>query len=73
MRNVQIPDDLYRRAAELAEQDHVSVDRVVTALVSEGVSDWDRVRSRAERGSLEELKRVLDRVPDLPATPEDQP
>jgi predicted DNA-binding ribbon-helix-helix protein len=43
MKSIQLPDDVYRRAAEMAEVDHVSVDRLVAALVNEGVGDWARV------------------------------
>jgi hypothetical protein len=72
MKSVQLPDDLYQRAQELAEVDHVSVDRLVTALVKEGVGDWARVQARAERGSVEKLKRVLSKVSDVPAEVPDQ-
>ena len=72
MKSIQLPDDLYQRAAELAEVEHVSVDRLVAALVNEGVGDWSRVQARAERGSLEKLKRVLSKVRDVPAEVRDQ-
>ena len=72
MKSVQLPDDVYQRAAKLAEVDHVSVDRLVAALVNEGVGDWARVQARAERGSLEKLKRVLSKVSDVPAEVRDQ-
>ena len=29
MKSIQLPDDVYQRAAEMAEVDHVSVDRLV--------------------------------------------
>jgi hypothetical protein len=72
MKSIELPDDVYQRAAELAEVDHVSVDRLVAALVKEGVGDWARVQARAERGSVEELKRVLSKVSDVPAEVRDQ-
>jgi hypothetical protein len=72
MKSVQLPDDVYRRAAQLAEADQVSVDRLVAALVNEGVGDWERVQARAGRGSLEKLKRVLAKVSDAPAEPADR-
>lgn len=37
------------------------------ALVNEGVGDCARVQARAERGSLEKLRRVLSKVSDAPA------
>ena len=72
MKSVQLPDDLYQRAAKLADADHVSVDRLVVALVNEGIEDWARVKARAERGSLDKLKHVLAKVPDVPAEAQDQ-
>jgi len=67
MKSIELPDDVYQRAAELAESDHVSVDRLVAALVNESVGDWSRLQARASRGSLEKLKRVLSKVSDTPA------
>jgi hypothetical protein len=72
MKTVQIPDDLYRRAAELAERDEVSVDRLVTALILERIADLERVHERAARGSLDELKKILARVPDVPPDASDR-
>ncbi|MGA2143939.1 MAG: toxin-antitoxin system HicB family antitoxin [Bryobacteraceae bacterium] len=66
MKNIQLPDEVYQRAAELAEIDHVSVDRLVAALVNERVGDWSKVQARAARGSVERLKRVLSKVSDAP-------
>lgn len=66
MKNVQIPDDLYQRATELALRDQVSVDRLVTILVRERIGDWERAQSRAARGSLDRLHEVLSRVQDTP-------
>jgi len=71
MKSIQLPDDVYQRAAEMAEVDHVSVDRLV-ALVNEGVGDWARAEARVERGSREKLKRVLSKVRDVPADVRDQ-
>jgi hypothetical protein len=68
MKTIQLPDDVYQRASKLAEQDHVSVDKLVAVLVSEGVGEWSRVQDRAARGSIAKLKRVLAKVSD--AAPE---
>ena len=72
MKNIQLPDDVYQRAAELAKSDNVSVDKLVAALVNEGVGDWSRVQARAARGSLEKLRNVLSKVSDGPAEAVDQ-
>lgn len=72
MKNIQLPDDIYQRAAELAESDHVSVDRLVAALVNEGVGEWSKLQARAERGSVEKLRHVLAKVSDAPEEAVDQ-
>jgi hypothetical protein len=66
MKSIQLPEDVYRRAEELAKADHVSVDRLVAALVNERAGDWSRLQARAARGSLEKLNLVLTKVSDTP-------
>jgi hypothetical protein len=72
MKSILLPDEVYERAAELAAIDHVSVDRLVEALVSERVGEWSKLRERAARGSLDKLKRVLAKVSDSPAEAADR-
>ncbi|MGB8260837.1 MAG: hypothetical protein WCE75_10825 [Terracidiphilus sp.] len=64
MKSVQIPDDLYQQAAALAARDHVSVDRFVAALVQSHAAEWERLRTRAARGSLSGLHAALAKVAD---------
>jgi hypothetical protein len=72
MKTIQLPDEIYQQAAKLAESDHVSVDRLVAALVSEGVGDWSKVQARAAQGSVEKLKRALSKVSDTAPDPADR-
>jgi hypothetical protein len=72
MKNIQLPDDIYRQAAQLAEQDHVSVDRFVAAVLSESARGWNRLKQRSERGSLERLHEVLAKVSNAPPAEEDK-
>jgi hypothetical protein len=65
MKTVQLPDDVYQRAAEWAEADQVSVDRLVAAIVNERASAWARLQARAARGSLDKLHAVLAKVRDV--------
>jgi predicted CopG family antitoxin len=64
MKSIHIPDDVYQRAAEMAEQDQVSVDKLVAALVQEHAREWSRLRGRANAGSAEKLRSVLAKVSD---------
>jgi len=72
MKSILLPDDVYEQAVALAERDHVSVDRLVAALVSEHIGEWSRLQERAARGSLDKLKRVLAKVSDAPAEAADR-
>ena len=72
MKSILLPDDVYEQAVALAERDHVSVDRLVAALVSEHIGEWSRLQERAARGSLDKLKRVLAKVSDTPAEAADR-
>jgi hypothetical protein len=72
METILLPDETYERAEELAAQDHVSVNRFAAAVLNEHLSNWSRVRDRAARGSVEELKRVLAKVKDFPVEAADQ-
>ena len=72
MRSIQLPDDVYQRAVELAEADQVSVDRLVAAIVNERASDWAKLQARAARGSLDKLHGVLVKVRDIAPEPSDR-
>ena len=72
MRTVEIPDAVYRQASALAERDHVSVDRVVAALVRDGVNEWSRLEARAARGSLAKFQSALAKVGNAAPHPGDE-
>jgi len=72
MKTIQLPDDVYQRAEELAELNHLSVDKLVARLVTDGADGWFRLQARAGRGSIERLRHVLSKVSDAPAEAIDQ-
>jgi len=72
MKSIQIPDDLYQKAASLAARDQVSVDRLVAALLLAHAAEWQRLQARAERGTLSKLQAVLDKVTDSSPEPFDR-
>ena len=72
MKSIQIPDDLYQKAASLAARDQVSVDRLVAALLLAHAAEWQRLQARAERGTLSKLHAVLDKVTDSSPEPFDR-
>ncbi|HET8579936.1 MAG TPA: hypothetical protein VFL31_02980, partial [Nitrospiraceae bacterium] len=67
--NVSVPDELYRKAVEIAEAQHVSVDEVFASAFVEQLAAWERLKERAARGSRDRFLAALDKVPDV--EPED--
>jgi hypothetical protein len=67
--SVNIPEDLYQQAREIAESQHLSVDDVVSSAFAGQLAAWERLKQRAARGSRETFLVVLDKVPDV--EPED--
>jgi hypothetical protein len=65
----QVPDPLARQLAELAEQEKVSIDQLVSIALAYQVSAWRNrgtMAERAKRGSWEKFDRVMARVRDVP-------
>jgi hypothetical protein len=68
--NVSVPEELHRKAVEIAKAQHVSVDEVFASAFVDQLAAWERLQQRAARGSREKFLAVLDKVPDT--EPEDQ-
>jgi hypothetical protein len=68
--SVSVPEELHKKAVEIAEAQRVSVDEVFASAFVEHLAAWERLQQRAARGSREKFLAVLDRVPDT--EPEDQ-
>lgn len=62
---IELPDELYRRAAEIAAQANISVEELVISSVEQHLREFDRLKTRAERGNREKFLHVLDKVPDV--------
>jgi len=70
----QVPDPLARQVAELAEQEKVTVDQLVSIALAYQVSAWrqrDTMAERAKRGTWEKFDRALAKVRDVPPLPGD--
>jgi len=60
--SLNIPEDLYRRAAEVAEAQRVSVEDVLASAVSDQLRSWEILKARAARGDRQRFLAVLDSV-----------
>ena len=63
--NVTLPDSLYRKAVELAEREHISVERVVYSALAEQLSALDRLEERVARSSEDGFRAALAKIPDV--------
>jgi hypothetical protein len=71
----RVPDYLAQLAREAAEKEQVSVDQIVARALAAQVStgqERDHFATRAARGRLEDLERILASVPDVPPVPGDE-
>jgi len=73
--HAQVPDPLAKQVEELAAQEKVSVDQLVSIALAYQVSAWrtrDNVAGRATRGNWEKFDRVMAKVRDVPPLPGDE-
>jgi len=72
--SVHLPDPVHRKIKELADREGVSVDQFLAAAAEKlaSVTGLEYLEQRAERGSLEKLHGILDRVPHVLPDPGDE-
>lgn len=70
--NLDLPQDLYNRAAEIAQKQQLSVTDVLATACAEHIAAWDRLEQRAQRGDRTKFLKALAKVPDLPADEADR-
>ena len=64
-KSVVVPDEIYAKAAELAEADKVSIDDFIYGALADQLAARDYLRRRAARASREKFVAALDQVPDV--------
>jgi hypothetical protein len=62
---IQVPEDLYRQAKQIAETNDVSVDEVFASAFLEHLAVLERFNKRAARGDRERFLALLDKAPDV--------
>lgn len=58
-------DELYRRAAEVAAVEKVSVEELFASAFEERALEFERLKGKAAKGSYEQFLRVVDKIPPL--------
>ena len=59
--SIHIPEDLYRRATEVAAE-NISVDDLFASAFEERLLEFERLKEKASRGSYEKFLRVMSKV-----------
>jgi hypothetical protein len=73
--HAQVPDALAKQVNELALQEQVTVDQLVSIALASQVSAWrqrDTIAVRAKRGKWENFDRVMAKIPEAPPMPGDE-
>ncbi len=64
-RSISLPEEILQKAAELAAQEHVSVEEFVSAALSEQIAGREYLKLRASRANRERFRAAMDQVPDV--------
>lgn len=60
--SIHIPEDLYRRATEVAAAENISVDDLFASAFEERLLEFERLKEKASRGSYEKFLCVMSKV-----------
>ncbi len=60
--SINIPEELYRRASEIAAAENISVDVLFASAFEERLLEFERLKEKASQGSYEKFLRVMSRV-----------
>jgi hypothetical protein len=69
-KSISLPDDILQKAAELAAQEHVSLEEFVSAALSEQFAGREYLKARVARASHERFQAAMAQIPDV--EPEDR-
>jgi predicted transcriptional regulator len=73
--SLRLPDSIHKRLREVAQQEGVSINQLITTAVAEkmaALKTVDYLANRARRGDRERFLAVLAKVPDVPPEPGDE-
>ena len=73
--SLRLPESLHRRARELAKQEGISINQLISTALAEKMAalmTLDYLEERAKRGSREKFLAVLAKVPDAAPDPQDE-
>jgi len=71
-RQISIPDEIFVRAERLAAQQHLSLDDLISAALSEHIAGTEYIRRRGDHANIAKFREMLTLVPDVPPEPHDR-
>jgi hypothetical protein len=72
MRTISLPEEIFRKAEELAARQRVSVEELVSAALSEQFAGTEYLRRRGQRASVERFRAALEQIPNGEPEPYDR-
>jgi hypothetical protein len=63
--SVNVPDEVYRRASEVAARQNISVERLVAGVLLDQLVIWERFQKLGGESTREGFLEALSRVPDV--------
>jgi hypothetical protein len=70
--SVNVPEELYRRAAEVAAAENVSVDDLFAAALEGRILEFEWLKEEAFRGGYEEFLSVMSKAPAVEPSEQDR-
>ena len=64
-RTISLPEELLKKAEELAARESLPVEEFLSARLSEQFADLEYLKQRADRASIEKFRAALRHVPDV--------
>jgi len=64
-RTISLPEDLLKKAEELAALGRLSVEEFLSVKLSEQFAGLEYLKQRAERASAEKFRTALQQIPDV--------
>ena len=62
---IDVPEELYRRAEEIAASENVLVEALFAAALEQRIVEFERLKELAARESYEKFRRVRAKVPPV--------
>ncbi|HLI83086.1 MAG TPA: hypothetical protein VKV17_04165 [Bryobacteraceae bacterium] len=71
--SIRVPDELYRKAVEIANAQNTSADEIFASAFAEQLSAWERLQQRAARGSRDKFLAALEQAGNAQPDETDRP